>query len=60
MLLLLQSKYNNTTHKKCFKIHKCRGNCCKEKFRYFSKLKSTAEKETRGSDNKILVRNQSQ
>lgn len=41
-------------------VHKDKGNCCAAKAQVFSQQKSEAEKETRGSENKILVRNQSQ
>lgn len=41
-------------------IHKDKGNRCAAKTQVFSQLKSKAERETRGRENKILVRNQSQ
>lgn len=41
-------------------IRKDEGKHCAAKIQVFSQLKSEAEKETRESENKILVRNQSQ
>lgn len=44
--------------RKTVRYTKTRGTAAKTQV--FSQLKSEAEKETRGSENKILVRNQSQ